>query len=353
MRKLIFTLAAASLLFACSESENTPQPEQFEEVNRGLFIANEGAYMAANASLSYYTPESKEIENEVFLRANGQLLGDTAQSMTLYDGKLWICSNNSGVIFAIDPTTFSELGRITLPGPRYIHFVSPTKAYVTQLWDNRIAIVNPSTFSVTSYIETSMSAADASTEQMVEWGNYLFVNCWSYQKTILKIDTTTDQVVDSLEVGIQPESVMLDKNGKLWTLTDGGGWDGNPIGFEAPAIVRIDPASFTIEARYEMTKGEFPSELQINASGNTLYWLNMGVWKMSVDATELPDEPYLKTSALSAYGLTIDPSTEDIYVADAIDYTQNGVVIRYSAAGDQTDSFGVGICPSSFCWKEM
>ena len=32
---------------------------------------------------------------------------------------------------------------------------------------------------------------------------YVYVNCWSYQNRILKIDTTTDKVVDQLTVGIQ------------------------------------------------------------------------------------------------------------------------------------------------------
>lgn len=351
MRKMLYLVALATLMLSCSDSEPILPTEDFKTEDSGLFIACEGAYMGANASLSYYTPSEKRIENEVFMRANGQLLGDTAQSLTLYDGKLWICSNNSGVIFAIDPVTFKEVGRVTLPGPRYICFQSPTKAYVSQLWDNRIAIINPQNYTVTGYIETEMSAADASTEQMVLWDKYLFVNCWSYQKSILKIDTTTDRVVGSLEVGIQPTAMLLDKRGKLWTLTDGGGWDGNPIGYEAPAIVRMDPQTLTIEKRYEMTLGEFPSEFQLNAAGDRLYWLNGGVWAMSVDATALPSEALFQTSATSEYGLSIDPENGDFYVADAIDYTQNGVVIRYSATGEELDQFGVGICPSAFCWK--
>lgn len=351
MRKMFALVALATLLFACSESDPVIEQESFETEDSGLFIGCEGAYMGANASLSYYTPDEKLIENEVFMRANGQLLGDTAQSLTLYDGKLWICSNNSGVIFALDPTTFREVGRITLPGPRYICFQCPTKAYVSQLWDNRIAIVNPQNYTVTGYIETEMSSADASTEQLVLHGNHLFVNCWSYQKSILKIDTTTDKVVGTLEVGIQPMAMLLDKNKKLWTMTDGGGWDGNPIGYEAPAVVRINPESFTIEKRWELALGEFPSEFQLNAAGDRLYWLNGGVWSMSVDSEELPATALFTTSAVSEYGLTIDPENGDIYVADAIDYTQEGVVIRYSASGEVIDEFGVGICPSAFCWK--
>ena len=63
--------------------------------------------MYGNASLSYYDPETKRVENEVFARANAQKLGDVAQSMTMHGGLGWIVVNNSGVIFAIE--TISKL----------------------------------------------------------------------------------------------------------------------------------------------------------------------------------------------------------------------------------------------------
>lgn len=149
---------------------------------RGLFITNEGNFMYGNASLSYYDPESMRVENEVFVRANGFKLGDVAQSMIIHNGVGWVVVNNSGVIFAIDPDTFREIGRITgFTSPRHIHFLSDEKAYVTQLWDPRIYIVNPKTYGITGYIETDMDFESGSTEQMVQYGKYVFTNCWSYQ----------------------------------------------------------------------------------------------------------------------------------------------------------------------------
>ena len=94
------------------------------------------------------------VENELFARANDQKLGDTAQSMTLHDGTLWIVVNTSNVIFAIDPYTFKEKGRITgLASPREIFFVSDDKAYVTQMEDGRICIVDPKKYEITGYID--------------------------------------------------------------------------------------------------------------------------------------------------------------------------------------------------------
>ena len=329
-----------------------PGDEEDFYVGRGLFIVNEGNFGYGYASLSYYNPEMKYIENEVFNRANAQKLGDVAQSMTIHDGIGWIVVNNSGVIFAVDPDTFKEVGRITgLTSPRYIHFLSDEKAYVTQLWDPRIFIVNPKTYEITGHIETDMDFRSGSTEQMVQWGRYVFTNCWSYQKRILKIDTATDEVVGELEVGLQPTSLVLDREGKMWTITDGG-YKGSAFGYEAPALYRIDAESFAIEKKFEFTLGDHPSEVQIDGSGDEIYWINGSVWRMDVTAGELPQQPFLEYRGTIYYGLTVDPENGDVYVADAIDHQQNGVVMRYSTAGELIDTFEVGIVPGAFCWKK-
>ncbi|MBR2436835.1 MAG: YncE family protein [Alistipes sp.] len=320
---------------------------------RGLFICNEGNFQYGNATLSYYDPQTKSVENEVFYRANAMKLGDVAQSMIIHNGIGWVVVNNSHVVFAIDPTTFKEVGRITgLTSPRYIHFVSDNKAYITQIWDNRIFIINPKRYEVTGYIEVpDMTSEQGSTEQMVQLGKYLYVNCWSYQNRLLKIDTDTDTIVSELEVGIQPTSLALDCNGKLWTVTDGG-YEGSPYGYEAPALYRIDPESFTIEKQFSFRKGDAPSEVQINGRGDTLYWINDDIWSMSVDADRVPVRPFLDSRGTIYYGLTVDPKSDEVYIADAVDYTQQGKIYRYSARGELLDEFYVGIIPGAFCWKE-
>lgn len=357
--RFLHTLAVSALVVSCM-GYGPMDEERFDTglsdagsgvTGRGLFILNEGHFMYGDASLSYYDTERRAVENEVFARANAQKLGDVAQSMVIRDGIGWVVVNNSGVIFAIDANTFREVGRVKgFTSPRYIHFVSDEKAYVTQIWDPRICIVDPSSFSVTGYIETDMDYDSGSTEQMVGFGDFVFTNCWSYQNRILKIDTRTDEVVDELVVGIQPASLVLDCNGKLWTVTDGG-YEGSPYGYEAPSLWRIDAETFKVERRFDFRKGEHPSELQLNGAGDTLYWINDDIWRMEVSADNLPVRPFIEYSGTLYYGLTVNPVNGDVYVADAIDYDQNGTVLRYSPDGELTDSFTVGITPGAFCWR--
>ena len=349
---LIAMVVAIIAMQGCMKWEYGTE-EDFRVSSSGLFICNEGNFQYGNATLSYYDPATKQVENEIFYRANAMKLGDVCQSMIIRNGIGWVVVNNSHVVFAIDVDTFKEVGRITnLTSPRYIHFLSDEKAYITQIWDNRIFIVNPKRYEITGYIDVpNMTMETGSTEQMVQLGKYVYVNCWSYQNRILKIDTETDSIVAELTVGIQPTSLMLDKNNKLWTITDGG-YEGSPYGHEAPSLYRIDAETFTVEKQFRFDFGDWPSEVQLNGAKDKIYWLNDDVWEMDVEADRVPVRPFLPYNGTLYYGLTIDPTSGDVYIADAIDYVQQGKVYRYSKDRELLDEFYVGIIPGAFCWKQ-
>ncbi len=304
--------------------------------SKGLFIVNEGNFMYGNASLSYYDTQSGIVENEVFIRANGINLGDVAQSMTIHNGLGYIVVNNSGVVFVIDPGTFRLKGNITgLISPRHIHFVSQNKAYVTDLYREKITIIDPGTYTVTGSINTT---GHRSTEEMVQWKNDLFVSCWSYDNKILVVDTQTDTVTDSIEVGNQPSRMILDKNNKIWCAASG-------------EIYRINPDKRTVEKIFTVTDDASYSYLEINASKDTLYILNRDVWRMAADDEKFPAQPFIRNRNSRYYGLAVDPATSHIYVADAIDYVQPGKIYRFDPDGTPVDTLTAGINPGAFCFQ--
>ncbi|MDR1347441.1 MAG: YncE family protein [Prevotellaceae bacterium] len=314
----------------------------------GLFIVNEGNFMYGNASLSYYDINKKNVETEVFVRSNGIKLGDVAQSMTIHNGKGYIVVNNSGVIFTVDINTFKIIDIITgFTSPRYMHFINDDKAYVTDLYSSTIYILNPKTGKISGSIPVT---GHKTTEQMVQSGKYVFTNCWSFDNKILVIDSETDKIVDSITVGIQPNSIAIDKNNKLWVLTDGG-YQGNPYGHEIPSLFCINTSGFQIEKKFDFALNDSPAKLCINSSLDTLYFINQSIWKIGINATELPDTPIIPYKGTMYYGLAVSPETSEIYLADAIDYVQNGKVYRYTAQYVCIDTIDAGVCPSNFCFK--
>lgn len=347
----------AGLLFSCSESPVDTVYFDFSDKS-GVYIVNEGNFMYGNSSLSFYEPDSKRVYNQIFQARNGVPLGDVAQSMTIWKNLGFIVINNSGKIYVVDSKTTEFKGSITgLSSPRYVHVVHSEKAYVTDLYAQKITIFNPVTFQISGNISVSNSNSEFNqhpTEQMIQYKNFVFTNCWSFDNKILVINFDTDHLVDSIEVFKQPNSMVIDRENKIWVLSDGG-FEGSPFGYEQAGLLKIDAETHEIERTFRFKKGEYPLNLCINTTKDTIYFLNKHVWKMSITDKQLPVKPFIESKYTSNYGgffsLAIDPANRDVYVGDAIDHRQNGLVYRYDFSGKLIDSFKVGISPGDFAFK--
>ena len=360
----LLCLALSLPLAGCMEY-GPVEPIDVTLPGRGLFISNEGNFTYGNASLCYYDithgtmVTNDDGSNDIFYSANGIPLGDVAQSAIVRGNTVYVIINNSGVIFAIDRRTAKITGTIRgLTSPRYMHFLSDTKAYVTDLFSPYITVFDPRTCKITGAIHTGQAPSTGSynsTEQMAQYDKWVFVNCWSYSNKILVIDSEQDKVVHEIELrSIQPNSLVVDRNGKLWALTDGG-YAGSEYGQTEPCLYRIDAATWRVEQEFVFEKEEYPSELCINGAGDVLYFINDGICKMSVTAAHAPVRPLIPNERRhQIYGLAVDPTSGEIYVGDAIDFEQPGVVYRYRDTGQSAelvDSFGVGMLPSAFAFK--
>jgi len=319
----------------------------------GIFILNEGNFMYENSSLSYYLADSMKVLNSIFFRTNDVPLGDVAHSITIRDSLAYIVVNNSAKVYVININNFKYRGKITgLTSPRYIHFINDSKAYISDLYAKAITIVNPLSFEITGNIDVNNHESEYyqhPTEQMVQHENYVFTNCWSYDNKILVIDTRLDEVVDSIEVLKQPTSLVLDKNDKIWTITDGG-FAGNPYANERPGLIKIDAASRKIERTFYFEKGDRPLEVVLNGTKDTLYFVNKDVYRMSINDPELPSKAFIETNGVIS-SIGVDPYNSDIYLGDAIDNVQQGIIYRYSAKSAAIDTFKTGIIPGHFAFR--
>jgi DNA-binding beta-propeller fold protein YncE len=286
----------------------------------GVFIVNEGNFNAGNGSLSFFAFDSLKTCNDLFSLVNNRPLGDVPYSLAISDDKVYIIVNNSGKIEVADVNTLKSLATITgLNSPRNILFISSSKAYVTSLWSTELSVVNLISNSLTGSIRLRRSS-----EAILRLGDKAYISCWVSGSEIMVVNTITDQVIDSIAVGHEPESMVLDKNTILWVLCSGG-YSGEYF----PELISINTSTDAIEKRLPFpSKSQYPSTLRINSTGDTLYYIDNGIWMMPIFYASLT------------------------YATNVLDYQQRGYLLRFAKDGTVIDSARTDIIPGDLCFKK-
>jgi len=338
---IVFVLGFTS----CKKQEIGPQCPTCVDENitvqyNDVLIGCEGNFGWGNGSISLYNPTNTSITNTVFQNINGYAIGDVLQSITEYNGKLFVVVNNSGNIEILDTATYQKTATINgLTSPRYFCGINNSKAYVSDLFSNQIAIVDLGSNSVIGNIITG-----GWTEEMLLVNDKVYV-CRPDTNFILQINASTNIIEDTIVVGKGPSSLVLDNNNSLWTLSSGG------INEVQGELNQIDPSTNNITQT--MVFGDIsnsPNNLKISPDGETMYYLNNGVNKLSIYSSSLPSSSIINQNGAVFYGLGISP-TNDIYVSDAVDYVQSGIVYRYDSTASLVHQFSVGIIPQGFWFK--
>jgi YVTN family beta-propeller protein len=309
--------------------------------DEGVFLVNEGNFMSGNGSLSFYSFRSATIYNDLFEEINGRPLGDIPNSMLLNGDAAFIVVNNSGKIEVTNRTTLKSLKTIReLDSPRNILVVDQVKAYVTSLWSKKITIIDLASYSVSGYIDIRRSS-----EAITMVNNKVYVSCWASGDEIMVIDPVSNSVIDSIRVGNEPESMVTDKNQKLWILCSGG-----YSGEYYPELVTINTVTDAVEKVFQFpSKSVTPASLCINTTGDTIYYIEKGLKRMCISDPELPGGYFVPPSGRMFYRLSADRQNGGVFATNAVDYQQKGFLLRINSRGVVTDSARTGIIPGVVC----
>ena len=186
----------------CDENENTSW----------VFVANEGNYGASNGSVSMIDDAGNVFETEA--------LGDIVQSVEVYENKLIVLVNNSHTIKIFDITDDG----LSMPGievstgnssPRDL-IVVDGKIYFTN-WNSQDVKV----FDLFSYVIEESISVNGLPEDIAFDGQYLWVTIphsdayFSTGNSVVKIDASSNTVVETIEVGQGPQQIAID-NGEVY-----------------------------------------------------------------------------------------------------------------------------------------
>lgn len=336
-------LVGIVLLFSsCKKEEPSPPVGEFQNA---VFIVNEGNFTSGNASLTYFNHHTNEVEQQVFYRKNNAPLGDVANSISFDENSIYIVVNNSHVIYKINSKTgIYEANTSELTSPRHLLNIGNNRALVSDLYENNLTMINTENMEIISKIPLGRTS-----ENMLKVEDEVFIANWSaYNQDltndmVLVLNTNSMEISDSIHVGVEPNSMVLDKDNNLWVLCSGGF-----MNEEKPSLLKIDTKTKLIYERFIFEDiNTSPTNLKINPEGNTLYFINKDIFQMDISTSNLSAIPFVLASETNNfYSLGVGHNS-DVYITDANDYSRNGQVYRYSSDGNLKMTFEAGIIPGA------
>lgn len=358
MKKLNQLLVVALLVMlviiaGCSDDDSGPSGKYVS----GVLVVNEGNFNDADGTISYYNPLTETIETNIFSRANNEAaLGDVVQSVTIHGDYAYIIVNNSNKVEVVNSNTMESITSFESMMPRYMA-IANGKGYLTEwdadwstfIHDSKVLVIDLLTHSVTSTIKTGSGA-----EQIVLANGKLYVSD-SFSNTITVIDPNTDEVVSTITTDFYSISgLVADGNDNVWGVYSGStDWSVTPaVPANDGALVRVNTSDDIVDLVVSLNIN-ISSKMAMNNSGSKLYcYSGTDVYIIDIAGSSPTVSKIIsEASAISFYGIGVDPSNGDIYLADSKAFQGNGTGYRFSADGTKIGTFDTGRGPNGFIFK--
>ena len=350
----ITTLSA--FLWSCNQKDPAPKGDYVS----GVFVINEGNFSQNNGSLSFFTREQKEANNDIFLTESGSpLKGSVSGFATAGDVSIALVDNSAAGLDKaeiVNSNTFEKIATIGAPdieNPRDVVIISSSKAYVS-CWGvtgtypdffinpGYIAVVDLTTNKVTKKIP-----APKGVENMTFTNGKLFAGTVDYSGSniLTVVNTATDEVAKEVVFNVSPNPFGVDANGKVWINA----------GLEA---IRIAADSYAVEATLPVGSdaSKTANYFTFDAEKKTIFFglsSDFGTSGQTFKFAITDSQINLTTPFIKRYfaGLAADPMQGLLYAAVSPSFAQSGYAVRYRTDGNVIDSVKVGIGPTGFVFK--
>ncbi|MES2620910.1 MAG: DUF5074 domain-containing protein [Bacteroidota bacterium] len=342
MKQIIALIMIVAFVSSCKKDEVTDLP-----TSKGVYIVNEGLYNSGAGEVSFYDPETKQISNNLFTSANGYSLGDVAQSMCIRDSVGFIVVNNSAKVEVVRIPSLQKVLTINIPAssPRFVLPVNDSIAYVTELYANKVYVVNFRRGQLVKAIPVPQY-----TEHLVKIDEYVFAEGKkiysnpSAKGALMRLRIADHSYVDKIEFDGDAGGLVLDKDNHLW------------IAIDETSAEKASLKCFDKNLNLVLTKtiGDFgfnPNSLSIDGNGEKLFF-NSGksLYSSEVNSTNDPSLLFT-TTGTGIYSMNVDPVNSDIYVSDALDFVQRSRIYRYDKTGQLIHSFIGGVISGNFSFS--
>ena len=342
MRKIWVAGLLVLTLTACEKDKDKETLSTPEVTQEGVYVLNEGNFMANNASISY-VDASLNVTADPYMDANGVTLGDVLQSFCVANDRGFAVLNNSNKVEIFNVSNFENVATISpVDYPRYIIDGENGSLYLTAgAMAGQVHVINPSSMTITSSINVGNGP-----ERMVVSGENLFVcnsGGWSIDNTVSVINVLTNTVTDTWTLADRPIDIDVDANGDIWVLCSGETLydaDWNVIGHSDARLFRLSGDDYSVELDQVIGEnGDHPRMMEVSADGQSVYFVNGNVYKAAIE-----ESAFTPTVFISGDVNSLDVRANgEVWVSSVSDFVNPSTVMQYNAAGTLLNTLTAGM----------
>ena len=342
-------LLLVMLSFGCKKPppEEDPLPEGYAN---GILILNEGLFQQNNASISYFSNATSEVQQQSFMAVNARGLGDTANDLVAFSqsGAPYFCVavDVSSQLEIIHAKTLKSVGQISLiengvaKEPRRV--VSANGKIYSCNFDGTVSVIYLSTLYINKNIQVGENPDGmALSNGKLYVSNSGGLNAPNYDSTITVIDVTTDSVIKTINARINCTSAISGLNNDVYVISNGD------YASVPKAMLRIDSNSDSITNEYavDITAWDMKDDwlYYYDAALNGVYRYN--TFSQTFENAQIIDGSSLTTP----HRLVVN--NDRIYLVDANDYVNSSTVSVYDLAGVFIHEFTAGLNATDFLFN--
>ncbi len=328
----------------------------------GFYLLNEGNMGSNKATLDYFDYTSGVYSKNIYAERNPnvvQELGDVGNDLGVYGSKLYAVINCSNLLEVMDVDSGIHIDVISIPNCRYITF-NEGYAYVSS-YAGPIEIDPNARLGYVAKIDTAtLQIVDTCNvgyqpEEMVIVNNKMYVAnsggymVPNYDNTISVVDLSTFEEIEKIEVAINLHRMEVDQYGNIWVSSRGDYYETSSSTYVVSSDTHEVIKHFDFANSNMAIGGDSiyicSSEYNYNTSTTEIYYAIIDVQTMEVvtyncitDGTD-SDITY-------AYGIEVNPITKELFITDAKNYVTPGKLYCYDTDGVLKWSVTTGDIPS-------
>lgn len=369
LKILIYNLVLFAMFFSCREDYDyvnygaqTQGLQEPQDIGiRGLYVLNEGNMGANKASLDFFSYETGLFIKNYYNQQNPNIpgsMGNVGNDLKIYRNKMFAVINLSNYVEVMEASTAKHIGEIKIVNCRYLNFhgdyvyISSYGGAVGQSTKGHVYKVDVESLQIVDKVEVGLQP-----DELEIVGDYLYVansggySPPNYDDTVSVIDLKSFKEIKKIPVAINLHRIKKDDNGKLWVSSRGNYMN---IGSK---IYVLNPQTHLVEKELDVPISDF------SIIDNRLYYLAY-VWSPSgpsasygiidTDTKEKIQEDFIskeiQNEIVTPYGITVNPMNGDIFIADAKDYVSPGELFCFTKYGKIKWRTTTGDIPGHFAW---